>query len=131
MFNASTSHEIERAFAAIAARRPDALLIGTDPFFLNQRDDIVARTAALKLPAIYPFRDYAGSGGLLSFGPNIANSYREAGIYAGRILKGTRPADLPVMQPTVFQLVINLKTARSLGLNPPPTVLAIADEVIE
>ena len=131
MFNASTPNEIETAFIAIADRRPDALLVGTDPFLLNRRDDIVARTASLKIPAIYPFRDYASSGGLISYGTNIANSYRQAGIYTGRILKGDKPADLPVMQPTVFELVVNIKTANKLGIDIPATLHARSDEVID
>jgi putative tryptophan/tyrosine transport system substrate-binding protein len=116
MFNASTPSEIEAAFAAITARKPDALLVGTDPFFVNERDDIVARAARLRIPAIYPFRDYATAGGLISYGTNVASSYRQAGIYAGRILAGAKPAELPVMQPTTFELVINLKTASTLGI---------------
>jgi putative ABC transport system substrate-binding protein len=131
MFNASTPNEIETAFIALADRRPDALLVGTDPFLLNRRDDIVARTASLKIPAIYPFRDYASSGGLISYGTNIANSYRQAGIYTGRILKGDKPADLPVMQPTVFELVVNIKTANKLGIDIPATLHARSDEVID
>ncbi len=131
MFNASTPNEIETAFIALADRRPDALLVGTDPFLLNRRDDIVARTASLKIPAIYPFRDYASSGGLISYGTNIANSYRQAGIYTGRILKGDKPTDLPVMQPTVFELVVNIKTANKLGIDIPATLHARSDEVID
>jgi putative ABC transport system substrate-binding protein len=131
MFNASTPNEIETAFIALADRRPDALLVATDPFLLNRRDDIVARTALLKIPAIYPFRDYASSGGLISYGTNIANSYRQAGIYTGRILKGDKPADLPVMQPTVFELVVNIKTANKLGIDIPATLHARSDEVID
>jgi putative ABC transport system substrate-binding protein len=131
MFNASTPNEIESAFAAITARKPDALLIGTDPFFVNQRDDIVARAARLRIPVIYPFRDYATVGGLISYGTNVASSYRQAGIYAGRILMGAKPAELPVMQPTTFELVINLKTARALGIQIPPVLHAMSDEVIE
>src|SRR5262249_28114373 len=105
LFNASTPRELETAFTDLAARRPDALLVGTDPFFLNQRADIVARVARLRIPAIYPFRDYTAAGGLISYGTNIPNSYRQAGIYAGRILTGAKPADLPVIQPTAFELV--------------------------
>jgi putative ABC transport system substrate-binding protein len=131
MFNASTPSEIEAAFAAITARKPDALLVGTDPFFVNERDDIVARAARLRIPAIYPFRDYATAGGLISYGTNVASSYRQAGIYAGRILAGAKPAELPVMQPTTFELVINLKTASTLGIQIPPVLHAQSDDVIE
>jgi putative ABC transport system substrate-binding protein len=122
MYNASTAREIEVAFAAIA---------GTDPFFTDQRADIAARAAGLKIPAIYPFREFAAAGGLISYGTNIASSYRQAGIYAGRILKGAKPADLPVMQPTTFEPVINLKTAKTLGLTVPDKLIALADEVLE
>ena len=114
MFNASTVGDIEAAFAAIAARKPDALLVGTDPFFVDQRANIVARAANLRIPAIYPFRQYATAGGLISYGTNLEASYRQAGIYTGRILAGATPADLPVMQPTTFELVINLRTAKAL-----------------
>jgi putative ABC transport system substrate-binding protein len=131
MFNASTLPEIDTAFDVIASQRPDGLIVATDPFFVNRRDQIVARTAILKIPTVYPFREYAMSGGLISYGTNLANAYRQAGIYAGRILNGDKPADLPVMQPTKFDLVINLKTAKALGLTVPPGMLAIADEVIE
>jgi putative tryptophan/tyrosine transport system substrate-binding protein len=131
MFNASTPAEIEVAFDAIASRRPHALLIGTDPFFLNQRAQIVARASRLALPTIYPFRDYAAAGGFMSYGTNIANSYRQAGIYAGRILKGANPAELPVMQPTTFEMVLNLKAASALRIEVPPTLHARSDEVIE
>jgi putative ABC transport system substrate-binding protein len=130
-FYATSPTGIEAAFSAMKAQRPDGLLVGTDPFFLNRRQDIALRAADLAVPAIYPFRDYAVGGGLISYGTSIATSYRRAGIYAGRILKGAEPAELPVMQPISFELVINLKTAASLGLEIPATLHARADEVIE
>jgi putative ABC transport system substrate-binding protein len=131
MVNASTPDEINAAFDKIAEQRPDALIVGTDPFFLNQRAQITARAAALSFPTIYPFRDYVVSGGLMSYGTNIATSYRQAGIYSGRILKGASPAELPVMQPTTFELVINLRTAAASGIEIPPMLHVRSDEVIE
>jgi putative tryptophan/tyrosine transport system substrate-binding protein len=130
-FSANRSSDLYSAFSEIAELRPDALLVVSSPFFLVRREDIVALAARIKCPVIYPFREFADSGGLLSYGANIPSAYREAGNYAGRILKGAKPADLPVMQPAKFELVLNLKTAKSLGLTVPPTLLAIADEVIE
>jgi putative ABC transport system substrate-binding protein len=131
MLNASTAGEIEAVFASLGAQRPDALLIGGDPFYMTHRDDIVRLVAHSGLPAIYPFREFTEAGGLISYGANIPNSYRQAGIYAGRILSGAKPGDLPVMQPTTFELVLNLKTAKALQIDIPPALHARADEVIE
>lgn len=131
MFNASTLSEIEAAFNSIAEQRPDALLIGGDPFFLGQRTEIVARAGRLSLPTIYPFREFVVAGGLMSYGANIPNSYRQAGIYAGKILKGAKPTELPVMQPATFELVINLKTASALHIDIPATLHARSEEVID
>jgi ABC-type uncharacterized transport system substrate-binding protein len=131
MLNASTPGEVEAAFASLAGQRPDALLVGGDPFYMARREDIVRFAARSGLPAVYPFREFTEAGGLISYGTNLANSYRQAGIYAGRILSGTKPNDLPVMQPTTFELVINLKAAKTLGYDIPPTLHARSDEVIE
>ena len=129
--NASSLGEVATAVAALAEKRPHALLVASDPFYLTRPDEIVASVARLELPAIYPFREFAAAGGLLSYGANRAISYRQAGAYASRILKGTKTVDLPVMQPTTFELVINLKTATALGLKISPILLVRADEVIE
>jgi len=131
MFNARTPNEIYTAFTAIGQKHFDALLIGTDPFLLDQRAEVIRQAKLLSLPTIYPFREYAAAGGLISYGTNISSSYQQAGVYAGRILNGATPSELPVMQPTTFQLVINLATAKALGLTVPPTLVARADEVIE
>jgi putative ABC transport system substrate-binding protein len=131
IFNASTPNDLAAAFASLAAERPDALLVGSDPFFVIRRQDIVAAAARFGVTTIYPFREFPEAGGLISYGTNIGRAYREAGVYAGRILRGTKPADLPVVQPTAFELVINLKTAKAAGLDLPAMLLARADEVIE
>ena len=131
MFNASTPDEIGAAFDSVAERRPDALLVGTDPLYVAQRAAIVARATQLPLPTIYPFRDFVDVGGLMSYGTNIQKSYRQAGIYAGKILNGANPAELPVMQPATFELVINLKTARGQRIDIPAALHARSDEVIE
>jgi ABC-type uncharacterized transport system substrate-binding protein len=130
-FNANTSSEIYSAFSDIAELRPDALLIVTSPFFLARREDIVALAKRLKCAVIYPFREFAEAGGLVSYGANIGSAYRQVGNYAGRVLNGAKPADLPVIQPIKFELVVNLKTAKALGFTIPTAILVRADEVIE
>ena len=123
--------ELDAALAALAQQRVGAFLVTASPYFDMRRDRIIGFAAQNRLPAIYQFREYAVAGGLISYGPNIAESYQNGGAYVGRILKGEKPADLPVLQPTKFDFVINLKTAKALGLNVPPTLLAEAGEVIE
>jgi putative ABC transport system substrate-binding protein len=131
ILSVSTSGEIDAAFATFARVRPDSLFVGGDPFLLSQRGHIVPLAASHNLPTIYPQREYADAGGLMSYGTSIPDGYRQAGAYTGKILRGTRPAELPVLQPTKLDLVINLKTANTLGLTVPQSLLARADEVIE
>ncbi len=128
---ASNDAELTAAFASLVGRRIGALHVGADPYFDTRRDRIIAFAAENRLPAIYQFREYAVAGGLVSYGPSITDGYRQGGVYAGRILRGARPADLPVVQPTKFELVINLKTANALGLAVPNAMQLLADEVIE
>jgi putative tryptophan/tyrosine transport system substrate-binding protein len=128
---ASTDPELDAAFASLKREGAGALLVAADPYFDTQRDRIVAFAAQQRLPAIYQFREYAVAGGLLSYGVSITDAYRQCGVYTAKILKEAKPAELPVLQSTKFELVINLKTARALGLTVPDNLLALADEVIE
>lgn len=131
VLRAGDAEAIDSTFAAFAARGIEAVVIGADPFFANRRRQIVDLAARHRLAAIYQWREFASDGGLVSYGPDIGEAYRHSGRYVGRILKGARPVDLPVVQPATFELVLNQRTARALGLAVPPALLARADEIIE
>ena len=128
---AGTESEIDAAFTTLVQLHAGALIVGRDPFFGNWREQLVTLAASYGVPAIYQSREFAAAGGLISYGASFPATFRLAGIYAGKILNGAKPADLPVQQPTTFELVVNLKTAKELGLTVPPSILARADEVIE
>jgi putative ABC transport system substrate-binding protein len=131
VFKASSESEIDAAFASAVEQQVRALVISADPFFMTRRAQIVGLAANRKMLVMYPFREFVDDGGLMSYGPSLANAYRAAGVYAGRILNGAKPSELPVERPTAFEFLVNLKTAKTLGLTIPAAVLAIADEVIE
>jgi putative tryptophan/tyrosine transport system substrate-binding protein len=131
VLRADTSREIDAAFAEIARQRPDALFIGEAPFLNVRRVQLVQLAAHHAIPAIYSGREYSEIGGLLSYGADISDAYRQVGVYTGRILKGAKPADMPVVQTNKFELIVNAQTARMLGLTVPQTLLTSADEVIE
>jgi putative ABC transport system substrate-binding protein len=131
VFNASTESEIDTAFAALSARKLGALLMAGHPLFTNRRDRIIALAARYAVPTMYTNREFASAGGLITYGPDLPEVYRLTGGYAGRILKGEKPADLPALLPTKFEMIINLRTAKALGLEVPDRLLALADEVIE
>jgi putative ABC transport system substrate-binding protein len=129
--NASTLDELDKAFASLGKMRVDALVVAGEPFFDSQREKIVALASRYGIPTSYAWRENVVAGGLMSYGASLTESYRQAGIYAGRILKGEKPADLPVMQPAKFELILNLRTAKALGISIPQSLLVRADEVIQ
>jgi putative ABC transport system substrate-binding protein len=131
ILEASTMNDIDTAFTTLVGRRGNGLVVSADPFFLSRRDQIIALAARNRIPSIYEWHEFASAGGLISYGVNLKDAYRQAGIYAARILKGEKPSDLPVVQPTKFELVINLKTAKALGIAVPQTLQVAADEAIE
>jgi len=131
VLNAGTSQEINAAFASFVRERPDALFVGPDPFFVSRRVQLVHLASRHAVPAAYTQRDYADAGGLMSYGSNLMDAFRQVGVYTGRILKGAKPTDLPVVQASKFELVINHETARMLGLTVSDKLLATAYEVIE
>jgi putative ABC transport system substrate-binding protein len=131
ILNASTIGEIDAAFATLARERPDALFVAGDAFFLDRRVQFATLTARDRIPAAYSVREPVAAGGLMSYGPDIPDAFRQVGVYTGSILKGAKPAELPVLQSTKFEFVINLQTARALGIEVPPAVFSVADEVIE
>jgi putative ABC transport system substrate-binding protein len=131
VLRAGTVSEIDSAIAGIAEKKAGVLIVSADPLFLTRRDQLVALVTHHAIPAIYEWRQFAEAGGLMSYGIDLVDAYRQAGVYAGKILAGTKPGDLPVLQPTKFEFVINLKTAKTLGLTVPNTMLVAADQVIE
>jgi putative tryptophan/tyrosine transport system substrate-binding protein len=131
ILNATTIGEIDAAFAALERERPDALFVGGDGFFSSRAGQFAIMAARDRIPAAYPDRDIVAAGGLMSYGTDFADMFHQVGVYTGSILKGAKPADLPVLQSTKFKFVINLQTARALGIEVPPALLSIADEVIE
>ena len=131
MLKAGAEGEIDTAFAALAQLHAGGLVLGPDPFLNSRREQLVTLASRLAVLAIYEYREFPAAGGLISYGPSLTGTWHQLGIYAGKILKGAKPADLPVQQPTTFELVVNLRTAKALGLTVPPSILARADEVIE
>lgn len=131
ILDAGTDADLETIFASLRSRGVEALLVTTNPFYEGRRNNIVALAKRHSVPVVYPWREYAAVGGLISYGTSFTESYRQAGVYVGRILRGEKPADLPVVQATKFELLVNVTTARALGLTVPPSLLVAADEVIE